>query len=330
MSKKIVITGAAGFIGSNLLAELEERGYEEIVAVDWLGNEEKWRNIAKRCFSFYLPPEKLIDYIRENEETIKSIVHLGGYSSTLERDGDAVLRTNYNLSLELFDFCVTRNISFIYASSAATYGAGENGFKDYDDFENISKLRPLNLYGWSKKQVDLYISKKGGFKRKDSQVVGLRFFNVYGPNEYHKGNQRSVIEPFENQLLSEGTIKLFKSFREEIEDGNQARDFIYVSDCVDVIIWFLEHESVSGLFNVGTGNPSTYNEVAKHISEAVGKPGVIEYIEMPERLKSQYQNYTRADISKLRNVGYAKEMIPIKGGIRDYIANYLMQKDKYR
>lgn len=330
MNKKIIVTGATGFIGSNLLAELELRGYEQIIAVDWFGSEEKWKNVAKRSKVYYLNPEKLKEYIDHNNDSIDCLVHLGALSSTTETDGDAVVSTNYRLTIELFEICSRWNISFIYASSAATYGNGEYGYIDDSSVEFLAKLRPLNIYGWSKKQIDLYIARIGGFDNGANQVVGLRFFNVYGPNEYHKGNQKSIVEPFMHQLLIDGKIHLFKSNSDDIEDGNQARDFIYVDDCIDVISWFLEHKSVSGLYNVGTGIATTYNDIAKFISETVNRACSIEYIDMPDNLTTQYQNYTCADMTKLRSVGYSKEMICTKEGIRDYIQNFLTKQDKYK
>lgn len=330
MSKKIIVTGATGFIGSNLLAELEARGYEQIVAVDWFGTEEKWKNVAKRSNVYYLNPEKLIEYVDENHGLIDCIIHLGAISSTTETDGDAVMSTNYRLSIDLFEICLRWCISFIYASSAATYGNGEFGYIDNDSVEFLANLRPMNLYGWSKNQTDLYIARKGGFDGDGTQVVGLRFFNVYGPNEYHKGSQKSIVEPFMTQLLIDGKIQLFKSNSNDIADGNQARDFIYVDDCIDVIIWFLDHKSVSGLFNIGTGIATTYNDVAMCVSEAVKRPCKIDYIDMPNNLRSQYQNYTCADLTKLRSVGYSKEMTSAKDGIRDYIQIFLTKQDKYK
>lgn len=330
MSKKIIVTGATGFIGSNLLAELEKRGYKSIIAVDWFGTEDKWKNVAKRSYVTFLEPEKLEKYIESDYDSIDSIIHLGAVSSTTAKDGDFVMSSNYHLTISLFELCSRFGISFIYASSAATYGNGERGFVDDSSFESLALLRPMNLYGWTKNQTDLYISRNGGFENNPSQVVGLRFFNVYGPNEYHKGSQKSIVEPFMTQLLEDGVIRLFKSNSPEINDGEQSRDFIYVDDCVDVIIWFLSHKTVSGLFNVGTGASTTYNEMAGYISDALDMPLRIEYIEMPEKLNSQYQNYTCADISKLRMVGYSKDMTSAKDGVRTYIQDYLTKQDKYK
>lgn len=330
MNKKIIVTGATGFIGSNLLAELETRGYEQIVAVDWFGVEGKWKNVAKRSRVYYLDPEKLTEYVNENHDSIDCLIHLGAISSTTENDGDAVVSTNYRLSIDLFEICSRWNISFIYASSAATYGNGASGYIDNSSVEFLANLRPMNLYGWSKNQTDLYIARKNGFDEDSTQIVGLRFFNVYGPNEYHKGIQKSIVEPFMSQLLTVGSIRLFKSNVDDIKNGNQSRDFIYVNDCVDVIIWFIEHKSVSGLFNVGTGVATSYNQMAQYISEAMERPCNIEYIDMPENLLSQYQNFTCADMTKLRNIGYTREMTSAKDGIRDYIHNFLTKQDKYK
>ncbi len=329
MSKKIIITGALGFIGSNLLYSLEQNGYTSVIAVDWFGKDERWKNAAKRSAIKFISPEKLMEYISNKKEDIKAIIHLGAISSTTETDGDLIMATNYSLSIELFEFAKEYNIQFIYASSAATYGNGQNGFEDIDTIEYLSNLRPLNLYGWSKNQFDLYVAHQHGFSE-GCQTVALKFFNVYGPNEYHKKNQMSVINSFFEQASTQREIKLFQSNDSNIKDGEQSRDFVYVSDCVKVILWFLSHPNTSGIFNVGTGNATTFNEVANVIRKQINVDAKLSYIPIPESIDKQYQNYTCANISKLRKVGYDEPMTLIIDGVSSYIKNFLTQQDKYK
>lgn len=330
MSKKIIVTGAAGFIGSNLLAGLENAGYDSIVCVDDFKTDQKWKNVSKRYLVDYIPQENLYSYLNENNKEIEAIIHLGAVSTTTESDVDLILSTNYRLTLYLYNFCQINSIQFIYASSAATYGDGSNGFEDISDVQHLHKLHPLNAYGWSKNLSDLYISRMNGFTGTGSQVVGLKFFNVYGPNEYHKGAQKSVINTFFEQLISTHKMNLFKSNETGISDGNQTRDFVYVNDCVDVILWFLEHPNISGLFNVGSGVTTTFNQVAATVAKTMGIECNINYITMPESIINQYQNHTCAEITKLRDVGYQKEMTPIDKGIYDYITKFLTKQDKYK
>ena len=333
---KIVVTGATGFIGSNLLYGLERAGYTDIVAVDTFGCGEKWKNVAKRTMPVYISPEELMPYLHDNKYSIGDIVHLGAISSTTEKDVDAIIAANYSLTTELFRFCLENGISLIYASSAATYGNGENGFSDNEDLSYLSSLRPQNAYGWSKNLVDMYVAQNGGFnKKKSPSIVALKFFNVYGPNEYHKGSQKSVINTFYNQLITTGSMKLFRSNNPEIADGEQKRDFVSVDDCVNVILWFLSYykqtrKGISGIYNVGTGVPATFNQVASFVAKAAGKECKIEYVDMPENVSAHYQNYTCADITKLRNSGYTFEMTSIEQGIKNYIENYLTKQDNFK
>lgn len=330
MNKTIVVTGGAGFIGSNLLASLENAGYDRIVCVDNFYADQKWKNVSKRYLVDYISQDNLHTYLNENRDEIKAIIHLGAISTTTESDVDLILSVNYRLTLYLYNFCRNNSIQFIYASSAATYGDGSNGFEDGSDIQYLKKLHPLNAYGWSKNQSDIFISRMNGFAETSSQVVGLKFFNVYGPNEYHKGAQKSVVNTFYEQLISIHKMNLFKSNHDGILDGDQARDFVYVNDCVDVILWFLVHPDISGLFNVGSGVATTFNQVAAEIAKTIGIECNLNYIPIPENIINQYQNYTCAEIKKLIDVGYQKEMTSIDKGIHDYITNYLTKQDKYK
>lgn len=330
MSKMVIVTGATGFIGSNLLYGLEQASYTSIVGVDTFGNGDKWRNVAKRKYVDFITTDSILTFISENHSEIQAVVHLGAISSTTEYDVDLILKNNYFLSKDIFALCQRNDIQLIYASSAATYGDGSKGFSDKDDAEYLSELRPLNAYGWSKKMVDLYISRHKGFSSSTPQVVALKFFNVYGANEYHKGGQRSVIETFYNQAINDSKICLFSSNDIAYMDGDQIRDFVYVDDCVDVILWFLQHPEHSGIFNVGTGSGVTFNAISKHIMDVVKLNCEIEYIQIPHDIAGQYQNYTQADMKKLYGIGYPKKMTSYEDGIKDYIMNFLTQQDKYK
>lgn len=325
-----IVTGATGFIGSNLIAEMERRGFEDIVAVDSFGNEAKWRNVAKRGPLMFVAPDELHDFCTAHCEEIKAIFHLGAISSTTETDVDLIVNNNFRLTVLLFDFCRTHGIPLIYASSAATYGNGEKGFVDRSDAGYVNALRPLNPYGWSKNAVDKYLVSQGAYNAENiGQVVGLKFFNVYGPNEYHKGMQMSVVRHFFKQYRESGKVRLFKSYRDDCPHGEQRRDFVWVGDCVAVMLWMFEHPHVRGLFNVGTGNATSYNTVARSIAEAMGIEPVIEYIDMPDSVRNQYQYFTEADLSKLRLAGYDAAFTTVPEGVRCYVQDFLMQEDCY-
>ena len=318
----IIVTGATGFIGSNLLVEMEKRGFNDIIAVDWFGNSEKWKNIETLFSTRFIFPEQLDDILKCYEKRIEAIIHLGGISSTIETNADLIVKNNNHLSIKLYEFCKSLNIPFIYASSAATYGNGSKGFSDNDDIEYLKKLKPQNLYGWSKCYIDRFIAQDLSKNKNTTQVVGLKFFNVYGPNEYHKKGQTSVMYKFYKELRDTHKIKLFKSYHTAYRDGEQQRDFVYVDDCVDVILWMLAHSSVKGLFNVGTGQARTFIDIANIINSHFDNIADIEFIEMPLALQRHYQYYTCADISKLRMVGYKNTFHTIEEGINKYI-NFL-------
>ncbi len=324
-----LVTGATGFIGSCLLAEMEKRGFSDIVAVDTFGDGAKWRNVAKRGALRFVFPAEMDAFIAEHRSEIKAVLHLGAISSTTETDVDRIVENNFQLTVRLYEFCRQNSIPLVYASSAATYGDGAKGFVDNDALDFISSLRPLNPYGWSKNAVDKYIASTGGYAEGGSQVVGLKFFNVYGPNEYHKGQQMSVMRHFYEQFRTAGRVRLFKSYRDDCADGEQRRDFVWVGDCVSVMLWMLDHPEVRGLFNVGTGHATSYNVVAQSIARAMGIEPVIEYIEMPDSVRHQYQYFTEADLTKLRGVGYDAPFLSVPEGVERYVKGFLASGDLY-
>ena len=335
-----IVTGATGFIGSNLLHAMQQKGYDDIVAVDDFGNGDKWRNIAKRGALRFILPNQLSLFLDANATKIKAILHLGAISSTTETDVDKIVVNNFQLTVSLYEFCTSYGIPLIYASSAATYGAGEHGFVDHDDLTFLSSLQPLNPYGWSKNSVDKFIAARPHSPwqemqhscctpQKKPQVVGLKFFNVYGPNEYHKGMQMSVVRHFFEQYRQKGYVRLFKSYRADCADGEQRRDFVWVGDCVSVMLWMLEHPQVSGLFNVGTGHATSYTTVAESIAHSMGIEPKIEYIDMPDSVRNQYQYFTEADLTKLRSAGYDHPFKSVPEGVDTYVRNFLATNDIY-
>ena len=324
-----IVTGATGFIGSNLLYAMQQSGYTNIVAVDNFGSESKWRNVAKRGALRFVLPDQLQDFLASHSSEVKAILHLGAISSTTETDVDKIVTNNFQLTVSLFEFCTAHAIPLVYASSAATYGAGERGFVDRDDLLFLSSLRPLNPYGWSKNSVDKYLASKLNKSSNTTQIVGLKFFNVYGPNEYHKGMQMSVVRHFFEQYRQTGKVRLFKSYCDDCPDGEQRRDFVWVGDCVSVMLWMLEHPQVNGLFNVGTGHATSYNTVAQSIARSMNIEPKIEYIDMPDSVRNQYQYFTEADLTKLRSVGYDKPFTSVPEGVDAYVKGFLATDDIY-
>ena len=320
----IIVTGGAGFIGSALIAALNKRQITDILVVDQLGIDEKWKNLRNLSFADYVEKDDFLEMVVENKLTgsIEAVFHLGACTSTTETNASYLIKNNYEYSKLLAQWATADNMRFIYASSAATYGDGSAGFKD--DEEKIDKLRPLNMYGYSKQLFDLW-ARRAGLSKK---IVGLKYFNVFGPNEYHKGDMRSFVIKAYEQINASGKVRLFKSYKPEFKDGQQMRDFIYVKDAVDMTLFFLDNPKVGGFFNIGTGKARTWNDLVKAVFAAMDKSGNIEYIEMPESIRSQYQYYTCADITKLRKAGYKKETTTLEDTIKDYVQNYL-QKDRY-
>lgn len=312
----IIVTGGAGFIGSNILAELEKQGYKDIVVVDWLGNEDKWKNIAKRELAAIIAPENMFDYMEKHKEDITAVIHMGAISTTTETDVDLIIRSNFELSWKLWEFCRDNEKQFIYASSAATYGDGSQGFKDDNDLSALNALRPLNPYGWSKALFDRKVAREVLEGRKlPKQYVGLKFFNVYGPNEYHKGGQKSVIAHIFPQVKNDEEVKLFKSYNPKYKDGEQLRDFVWVGDIVAVILWMLQNPHVNGIYNVGTGQARSFYDLAKATWAAMSKEPKIGFKEMPETLRDKYQYYTQADLTHLRNAGFIQPMTSLEEGV---------------
>jgi ADP-L-glycero-D-manno-heptose 6-epimerase len=328
----IIVTGGTGFIGSNLVAGLEEKGYTDIVVCDVFGTEDKWRNVAKREIRDFVRPENLFDYLADHEDEVEIVFHMGAISSTTEKDADLIVDTNIVLSRRLWKWCGQKQKRFIYASSAATYGDGSAGFKDGQTPQELKAFLPLNAYGWSKQAFDRRIARvlEGSNEPVPPQWAGLKFFNVYGPNEYHKGDQMSVVCKLYPQVIAGATAKLFKSHHPDYEDGGQLRDFVYVKDCVSVMLWLLENPDVSGLFNVGTGEARSFKDLAQATFSAAGKNPKIQYIDMPEQLREKYQYFTQADMSKLREAGYVQEFTSLEEGINDYVVNYMAEEDSYR
>jgi len=325
----IMVTGAAGFIGSNLHAALRARGCETIV-VDRLRANGKWRNLAKHPPSGLLPPEQLDAFLAAAPK-LEMVFHLGAISDTTATDGDLAWTTNVALSQRLWDFCTAHEIPFVYASSAATYGDGALGFDDDASLAHLERLRPLNLYGWTKQVFDLRVARAlAAGKPHPPQWAGLKFFNVFGPNEYHKGGMVSVVKVKHDEVRAGLAPRLFRSDRPDIADGQQRRDFIWIDDVIDVMLWLRDTPTVSGLFNVGTGRARTYHDLAHAVCDAAGAPRRIDFIEMPEKLRGQYQSITEASIDRLRAAGYGKQFTPLEEAIRRYVQDYLTQPFPYR
>jgi ADP-L-glycero-D-manno-heptose 6-epimerase len=331
LMQTILITGGAGFIGSNIAASLCARGTHRIVICDALGNEDKWRNLRNHPISEIIPPGNLFYWLDMYGNSLDAIIHMGAISATTETNVDLILENNQTVSTLLFRWCVENAKRFIYASSAATYGDGTQGFEDDASLAYLNTLRPLNPYGWSKHIVDRYIANVVSNRELvPPQWAGLKFFNVYGPNEYHKDDQRSVIcTKFADAHLGK-SIQLFKSHRPDFADGGQMRDFIYVNDCVDVVLWLLDNPSVSGLYNVGTGTARNFADLAHALFAALNKEPHIEYRDMPENLQGKYQYFTEASIQKLRAAGYTVPFTSLENGARDYVQNYLLRDDPYK
>jgi len=326
----IVVTGGAGFIGSCLLASLEKRGVRDLVVCDWLGSDEKWRNIAKRDLFDIVTPERLQEFLNDHARDVEMIFHLGAISSTTATDGDLVVDRNLRFSQMVWQWCVAHGVRFVYASSAATYGDGASGFDDVASVEGLAHYQPLNLYGWSKHAFDRQIARSLESGRpRPPQWAGLKFFNVYGPNEYHKGGQQSVVAHLYPKIAAGEPARLFKSGHPDYADGGQLRDFIWVGDTVDVMLWLLDTPAASGLFNVGTGQARSFEDLAKAVFTASGREEAIEYFEMPDQLRSTYQYFTQARVERLRAAGYTRSFTSLEDGVATYVRDFLATTDPY-
>ena len=320
MTGTIVVTGAAGFIGRNIVAELTRQGTSDVILVDSLGDTEKWRNLVGLRFEDIISPEDLWDWLAGGRSPVSAIIHMGACSSTTERDADFLIRNNYRYTRRLCEWALAHDSRFVYASSAATYGDGSCGFSDED--QATERLAPLNMYGYSKHVFDLWALRNRLFDR----IVGLKYFNVFGPYEDHKGDMRSVVSKAYDEILRTGKLSLFKSHREGIADGEQRRDFIFVADAVDVTLHFLGEGSASGLLNCGTGVARTWLDLGHAVFASLGRAPNIEFVDMPAHLREKYQYFTQAATTKLRTAGYAGTFHTLEEGVDEYVRGYLTKR----
>lgn len=317
-NKKILLTGAAGFIGSCLLGRLNEAGYTDIIIADDFSREDRRPNYESKSFTGKIEREDLFSWLAAKQPVIDFVFHLGARTDTTEFDYSILERLNLEYTKKIWNYCTENNIPLVYASSAATYGSGENGYSDAH--EVVEKLSPLNPYGVSKSEFDKWALQQ---TTTPPFWAGLKFFNVYGPNEYHKRRMASVIFHSFNQLRETGKVRLFRSHKEGFRDGGQLRDFIYVKDVVKVCVWMMEHPPASGLYNLGTGRARTFEDLARCTFAGMGKEPVIEYIDMPEDIRDKYQYFTEADMHKLRAAGYSAGFYSLEDGVKDYVRDYL-------
>lgn len=321
MQERIVVTGAAGFIGRNIVAELNRRGHTNLLLCDLLSNDDKWKNLRGLFFEDLIAPEALLGAVEGGKlNDVRAVIHMGACSSTTERNADYLLENNYRYTRRLCEFALAHGVRFVYASSAATYGDGSLGYDD-DDHATPS-LRPLNMYGYSKQLFDLWALSTGAIR----QIAGLKYFNVFGPYEDHKGDMKSVVAKSYAQIAAGESVKLFKSYRPEYADGEQKRDFVYVKDVVDATLWLVDQHAVNGLFNCGTGQARSWKDLATAVYAAMDRPSRIEFVAMPETLRGKYQYFTEAKMDKLRAAGYTKPFHSLEEGVADYVKSYLSVK----
>lgn len=330
--RMIVVTGGAGFIGSNIVARLCADGGRDVVVCDRMEEAAlgKWKNLAKHQIADFWLPEELFEKLERHAEAVEAVVHMGAISSTTEADADLIMRTNFSLSRDLWDWCALRDARLIYASSAATYGDGDGGFEDDDDLESLSALRPLNAYGYSKYLFDQYAVRQADEGHAPSQWAGLKFFNVYGPNEYHKGGMKSVVAQIWPKVQAGEPVTLFRSHNPNYPDGGQMRDFVFVEDVVDIIEWLLATPAVSGVFNAGSGQARSFLDLANATFAAAGKAPAIEYVDTPLSIRDKYQYFTEASMDRVRAAGFEGQSTPLEEGVRRYVQQFLSQSDPYR
>jgi ADP-L-glycero-D-manno-heptose 6-epimerase len=321
----IVVTGGAGFIGSAIVWGLNRKGVDDILVVDVLESDEKWKNLANLRFADYLDRDDFIFNLVEGglDDSVDGIMHMGSCSSTTESDTGYLMRNNYDYSRRLAQWCLEHEKRYVYASSAATYGDGGKGFSD--DHKGIPDLRPLNMYGYSKQLMDLWALRTGAA----DTIAGIKYFNVYGPNEYHKDDMRSVVHKAFGKIMETGKMQLFRSHRPDFEDGKQLRDFVYVKDAVDMTLFLYDRPDVNGIFNVGTGEARSFHDLVAAVFTATGKEKDIEYIDMPESIRDKYQYFTQAEMDKLRAAGYDKGITSLEDGVGDYVKSYILKDDPY-
>jgi ADP-L-glycero-D-manno-heptose 6-epimerase len=325
----LLVTGGAGFIGSNVVAALNDAGRTDVTVCDGLGQDGKWRNLAKRQLADIVPPAELPDWLKGRR--LDAIIHLGAISETTATDGDLVIETNFRLSMRLLDWCTANATPLIYASSAATYGDGAQGFRDDQSLAALKTLRPMNLYGWSKHLFDMAVAERAARGDKlPPQWAGLKFFNVFGPNEYHKGSMMSVLARRFDDIRAGGVVQLFKSHREGIADGDQRRDFIYIDDVVRVMMWLVATPSISGIFNVGTGKARSFKDLMLSAYAALGTAANIEYVDMPDAIRGSYQYFTQSDVARLQRAGYNGGFTALEDAVETYVKDFLDRADRFR
>jgi ADP-L-glycero-D-manno-heptose 6-epimerase len=325
----LLVTGGAGFIGSNVVAALNDAGRADVAVCDLLGHDGKWHNLAKRQLADIVPPAQLMEWLKGRR--LDAIIHLGAISETTATDGDLVIETNFRLSMRLLDWCTANGTALIYASSAATYGDGAQGFGDDPSVAALKSLRPMNLYGWSKHLFDMAVAERAAQgERLPPQWVGLKFFNVFGPNEYHKGAMMSVLARRFDDIKAGNVVQLFKSHRGGIADGDQRRDFIYVNDVVRVMMWLLATPDVSGLFNVGTGKARSFKDLMLSAYAAIGTAPNIQYVDMPETIRGSYQYFTQSEVERLQRAGYNGGFTGLEDAVATYVRDYLDSADRFR
>jgi len=325
----LVVTGAAGFIGSVLAAALNEAGRSDLVMVDRFGHDEKWRNIAKRDFFEIVPVEGLHSWLERFGGDVEAIFHLGAISATTFTDADEIIANNLNYSIALWRWCAAAQRPLIYASSAATYGDGTAGFDDAGGIDAFKRLRPMNLYGWSKHAFDLWALRQAAAGSAPPHWAGLKFFNVFGPNEHHKGDMMSLVAKNYRKVAAGETIRLFKSHRPDYRDGEQRRDFVYVKDCVAAMLWLWRQGRDSGIYNIGSGEARSFLDLMNALGAACGRAPTIEFVDIPPEIRPNYQYFTEAKLTRLRQAGYNAPFTPLEAAVTDLVTHHLAQSDPY-